>query len=195
MKGAKVTTPSPTKKIPRNIEEDTPLENDVMWNITTSRMSRFIILCHYVANTMSIHVHCTCTVYMYMILHVCVVVGCMYMYICTYMYSTTWLWFIQAVQVLFDGSSRRVKSITNKVSKITVNVDQGFYWYNSSAGNNVNSTQASGTYIFRWVKMCIKSLLHVLLYIVHVHTFTLCKELSLTWHYIEWPQTMLFVCN
>ena len=51
---------------------------------------------------------------------------------------------------MFDGMSNRVKSITNKVSKISVNVDQGFYWYNSSDGHNANSTQASGAYIFRY---------------------------------------------
>ena len=52
--------------------------------------------------------------------------------------------------MLFDGNSNRVKSITNKISKISVNVDQGFYWYNSSDGHNKNSTQASGAYIFRY---------------------------------------------
>ena len=55
----------------------------------------------------------------------------------------------QAVQVVFDGTTKRVKSITNKLSAISINVDQGFYWYNSSAGNNINSTQTSGAYVFR----------------------------------------------
>ena len=64
----------------------------------------------------------------------------------------------QAVRVVFDGSSRRIKSITNKLSDISVNVDQGFYWYNSSAGNNINSTQTSGAYVFRFVKK--KNYLH-----------------------------------
>lgn len=59
----------------------------------------------------------------------------------------------QIVQVVFDGSSKRIKSITNKVSKISVNVDQGFYWYNSSDGRNKNSTQKSGAYIFRYMYM------------------------------------------
>ena len=36
----------------------------------------------------------------------------------------------------------------NKVSKISTKVDQNFLWWNSSAGN-VNSTQASGAYVFR----------------------------------------------
>ena len=58
---------------------------------------------------------------------------------------------IQAVQVVFDGTTKRVKSITNKLSKISVNVDQGFYWYNSSDGHNVNSSQASGAYVFRYI--------------------------------------------
>ena len=43
-----------------------------------------------------------------------------------------------------------MNSITNKLSKISVNVDQGFYWYNSSAGNNINSIQTSGAYVFRF---------------------------------------------
>ena len=37
----------------------------------------------------------------------------------------------------------------NKVSKISTKVDQNFMWWNSSAGNNVNSSQASGAYVFR----------------------------------------------
>ena len=37
----------------------------------------------------------------------------------------------------------------NKVSKISTKVDQNFLWWNSSAGNNVNSSQASGAYVFR----------------------------------------------
>ena len=57
--------------------------------------------------------------------------------------------FLQFVQVVFDGSTKRIKRITNKLSNISVNVDQGFYWYNSSDGHNVNSSQASGAYIFR----------------------------------------------
>ena len=40
-------------------------------------------------------------------------------------------------------------SIDNKFSKISAKVDQNFLWWNSSAGNNVNSTQTSGAYIFR----------------------------------------------
>ena len=56
---------------------------------------------------------------------------------------------LQHIQVLFDGLTKRVKRITNKDSEISVSVDQGFYWYNSSDGHNKNSTQASGAYIFR----------------------------------------------
>ena len=57
---------------------------------------------------------------------------------------------IQAVHVVFDGTTKRVKSITNKLSNISMNVDQGFYWYNSSDGHNVNSSQTSGAYVFRY---------------------------------------------
>ena len=37
----------------------------------------------------------------------------------------------------------------NKQSKVSAKIDQNFFWWNSSAGNNVNSSQASGAYIFR----------------------------------------------
>ena len=40
-------------------------------------------------------------------------------------------------------------SIDNKISKISAKVDQNFLWWNASAGNNVNSSQASGAYVFR----------------------------------------------
>ena len=49
----------------------------------------------------------------------------------------------------FDGNTGRLKTITNKLSKISAKVDQNFLWWNSSAGNNVNSSQASGAYVFR----------------------------------------------
>ena len=49
----------------------------------------------------------------------------------------------------FDGTTGRLKRMANLVSKIDADVDQSFLWWNSSAGNNVNSTQASGAYIFR----------------------------------------------
>ena len=49
----------------------------------------------------------------------------------------------------FDGTTGRLTSMNNKVSKISAKVDQNFLWWNSSAGNNVNSSQASGAYIFR----------------------------------------------
>ena len=49
----------------------------------------------------------------------------------------------------FDGTSGRLKMMDNKQSKTTANVDQNFLWWNSSAGNNINSSQASGAYIFR----------------------------------------------
>ena len=40
-------------------------------------------------------------------------------------------------------------TITNIGTQISAKVDQNFLWWNSSAGNNVNSSQASGAYIFR----------------------------------------------
>ena len=58
---------------------------------------------------------------------------CLLIYYCTI--ST------QYYKVEFDGESGHIKSITNTVSGITSNVNQQFYWYNASAGNNINSTQ------------------------------------------------------
>ena len=83
---------------------------------------------------------------------------CRHTLACNYSLGVTvYMWHMhltltQAVQVVFDGSSKRIKSITNKLSKISVNVDQGFYWYNSSDGHNKNSTQRSGAYIFRYMQ-------------------------------------------
>ena len=57
---------------------------------------------------------------------------------------------VQAVQVVFNGTSKRVQRITNKISRISVSVDQGFYWYNSSDGHNMDSIQRSGAYVFRY---------------------------------------------
>ena len=49
----------------------------------------------------------------------------------------------------FNGATGRLMMMENKVSKISAKVDQNFLWWNSSAGNNVNSTQTAGAYIFR----------------------------------------------
>ena len=49
----------------------------------------------------------------------------------------------------FDQTTGHLKRINNTVSHIAANVDQTFLWWNSSDGNNINSTQPSGAYIFR----------------------------------------------
>ncbi|XP_072039300.1 lysosomal alpha-mannosidase-like [Amphiura filiformis] len=51
-------------------------------------------------------------------------------------------------QVIFDGTTGLLKSITELGSNTNLQVSQSYYWYNSSTGNNV-SHQASGAYIFR----------------------------------------------
>ena len=53
------------------------------------------------------------------------------------------------MSLTFDGKTGRLTSMNNIVSNISAKVDQNFLWWNSSAGNNVNSSQASGAYIFR----------------------------------------------
>ena len=53
------------------------------------------------------------------------------------------------LEVAFDEATGRIQSITNLALNTTLPLDQQFFWYNASAGNNVNSSQASGPYIFR----------------------------------------------
>ena len=52
------------------------------------------------------------------------------------------------LQVAFDETTGHVQSIVNLDRKLTVTLDQQLFWYNASTGN-INSTQASGAYIFR----------------------------------------------
>ena len=51
--------------------------------------------------------------------------------------------------VTFSGKTNALYSVQLKAQNATVMVDQTFKWYNASAGNNANSSQASGAYIFR----------------------------------------------
>eukprot|EP01090_Pellita_catalonica_P022918 TRINITY_DN9107_c0_g1_i1.p1 TRINITY_DN9107_c0_g1~~TRINITY_DN9107_c0_g1_i1.p1 ORF type:complete len:992 (+),score=187.74 TRINITY_DN9107_c0_g1_i1:420-2978(+) len=53
------------------------------------------------------------------------------------------------VRAVFSGDTGRLSLFENKVVQKTIAVDQEVMYYNASAGNNVNSTQASGAYIFR----------------------------------------------
>ena len=53
------------------------------------------------------------------------------------------------LEVAFDDVTGRIKYITNLALNQTIQLDQQFFWYNASAGNNMNSSQASGPYIFR----------------------------------------------
>eukprot|EP01116_Phalansterium_solitarium_P019911 TRINITY_DN5728_c0_g2_i1.p1 TRINITY_DN5728_c0_g2~~TRINITY_DN5728_c0_g2_i1.p1 ORF type:complete len:1012 (-),score=366.51 TRINITY_DN5728_c0_g2_i1:80-3115(-) len=52
------------------------------------------------------------------------------------------------VTVTISGVTNRVTSIVNKVTGVSLTLDQNFQWYNASAGNNADD-QASGAYIFR----------------------------------------------
>ena len=57
---------------------------------------------------------------------------------------------LQAVQVTFDSINRGLKSITNKMSKISLDVHQGFYWYHAWGDeDSFMPQQRSGAYIFR----------------------------------------------
>ena len=53
------------------------------------------------------------------------------------------------LQVAFDGTTGHVQSIVNLDRKLIVTLDQQFFWYNASTGNDIRSQQASGAYIFR----------------------------------------------
>ena len=46
-------------------------------------------------------------------------------------------------------SDGKLIAITDLGTGVALNVDQNFFWYNSSTGNNKHSKQASGAYIFR----------------------------------------------
>ncbi|XP_067244068.1 lysosomal alpha-mannosidase [Chanodichthys erythropterus] len=53
------------------------------------------------------------------------------------------------LKVTFDDSTGLLSSLTNLETQQTIRLTQNFYWYNASAGNNKESTQPSGAYIFR----------------------------------------------
>ncbi len=48
---------------------------------------------------------------------------------------------------MYDGSSQF--SLMVMASSLLLQIDQGLLWYNGSTGNNKESSQASGAYIFR----------------------------------------------
>ena len=53
------------------------------------------------------------------------------------------------MQVAVDGTTGRLKYISNN-GLLVLKMDQTFLWYNSSDGVNVNNSQRSGAYIFRF---------------------------------------------
>ncbi|KAI7795198.1 lysosomal alpha-mannosidase [Triplophysa rosa] len=53
------------------------------------------------------------------------------------------------LKVTFDDNTGLLKSLTNLEIQQTIQLSQNFYWYNASAGNNYESSQPSGAYIFR----------------------------------------------
>jgi lysosomal alpha-mannosidase len=53
------------------------------------------------------------------------------------------------LKVTYDPTSKLMTSITRLDTNQTVQISQNLFWYNASAGNNVQSNQASGAYIFR----------------------------------------------
>ncbi|XP_051528161.1 lysosomal alpha-mannosidase isoform X2 [Myxocyprinus asiaticus] len=53
------------------------------------------------------------------------------------------------LKVTFDDTTGLLKSLTNLETQQTIQLTQNFYWYNASAGNNKESYQPSGAYIFR----------------------------------------------
>uniref|UniRef100_A0A672MJA8 Alpha-mannosidase n=1 Tax=Sinocyclocheilus grahami TaxID=75366 RepID=A0A672MJA8_SINGR len=53
------------------------------------------------------------------------------------------------LKVTFDDTTGLLSSLTNLETDQTIQLTQNFYWYNASAGNNKESRQTSGAYIFR----------------------------------------------
>ncbi|XP_034043246.1 lysosomal alpha-mannosidase [Thalassophryne amazonica] len=53
------------------------------------------------------------------------------------------------VRVTFDPDTGLLSGLTNLETKQTIKLTQNFYWYNASDGNNFESIQPSGAYIFR----------------------------------------------
>ena len=39
---------------------------------------------------------------------------------------------------MFDGESGHIKSIANIISGVSSNINQQFYWYNASTGNDIS---------------------------------------------------------
>uniref|UniRef100_A0A673FUW1 Alpha-mannosidase n=1 Tax=Sinocyclocheilus rhinocerous TaxID=307959 RepID=A0A673FUW1_9TELE len=56
---------------------------------------------------------------------------------------------INNTSVTFDDTTGLLSSLTNLETDQTIQLTQNFYWYNASAGNNKESRQTSGAYIFR----------------------------------------------
>ncbi|XP_070684120.1 lysosomal alpha-mannosidase [Pempheris klunzingeri] len=53
------------------------------------------------------------------------------------------------LRVTFDPDTGLLSSLSNLETKQTIKLKQNFYWYNASDGNNLESNQPSGAYIFR----------------------------------------------
>uniref|UniRef100_A0A672K5J2 Alpha-mannosidase n=1 Tax=Sinocyclocheilus grahami TaxID=75366 RepID=A0A672K5J2_SINGR len=53
------------------------------------------------------------------------------------------------LKVTFDDTTGLLSSLTNLETNQTIRLTQNFYWYNASSGNNKESRQPSGAYIFR----------------------------------------------
>uniref|UniRef100_A0A8C2JGX1 Alpha-mannosidase n=1 Tax=Cyprinus carpio TaxID=7962 RepID=A0A8C2JGX1_CYPCA len=59
------------------------------------------------------------------------------------------LYVFKFLKVTFDETTGLLSSLTNLETNQTIQLTQNFYWYNASAGNNKESPQTSGAYIFR----------------------------------------------
>uniref|UniRef100_A0A8D0D4Q4 Alpha-mannosidase n=1 Tax=Sander lucioperca TaxID=283035 RepID=A0A8D0D4Q4_SANLU len=80
--------------------------------------------------------------------------------VCPYMHDIVHLYFLlkteylcvhvlQFIRVTFDPDTGLLSSLSNLETKQTIKLTQNFYWYNASDGNNKESNQPSGAYIFR----------------------------------------------
>uniref|UniRef100_A0A672K917 Alpha-mannosidase n=1 Tax=Sinocyclocheilus grahami TaxID=75366 RepID=A0A672K917_SINGR len=65
------------------------------------------------------------------------------------MKSSSLLLLLSFLKVTFDDTTGLLSSLTNLETNQTIRLTQNFYWYNASSGNNKESRQPSGAYIFR----------------------------------------------
>ncbi len=88
---------------------------------------------------------------------------------------------LQHYEVEFSGSSGHIKKISNLVSKVSADINQQFFWYNSSSGNNQDSSQVNTLphLTIACLFICLLSICSVLVHIYSVPITLMCSLLIL----------------